>query len=541
MPQAKVMIIGVDAATLELARPWMEAGRLPNLARIASRGACGPLTTVLPPVSPAAWSTFATGLNPGKHGILTFAQLFADSYEPVFVNASGRRGATFWELAGRRGIRGIIINVPCTYPPREFNGIIISGMLSPGVDERMAAPREAFRELIALSPDYEVDVNVANRTSPRARALFLERALANVEVRRRAAVGFYRAHRPDLFCVVFAATDRVCHYFLGEEADPSDGGDAVLRVYERVDEAIGELMQEAGDDTDFIIMSDHGARPIRKRLSLRKALARAGLLTERRPSPVRGVARGGLLRLVRALPRTWHRKIIARFAGLSNWAMSSFTSGDVDFSRSRAYPAEAVEAVFVNLKGRQPEGIVPPDEYEAVRRDVMQALRELTDPETGRPVAAAVHRREDIWAGPCLERLPDVVMEQADWRYDTKPTSSATADGVFAERQGAGSPGLYDTGRHSREGLLLAMGPHIRHTELDGAGIADVPATVLALLGCPVPEDFDGRVLAEMLTEDVALPGRVAPSGEGAAGEQEELNARDRASVEERLRGLGYL
>ena len=145
---SRLLIIGVDGACMDLVEPGMDAGWVPSLAALREQGASGVLETTLPPVSPAAWSTFATGTNPGKHGVLTFAQLMADSYEPVFVNASYRRGAAFWELAARQGISSGVFTVPCTYPPRPFEGFIVSGMLSPGVDRRMAEPPAVLDDLL---------------------------------------------------------------------------------------------------------------------------------------------------------------------------------------------------------------------------------------------------------------------------------------------------------------------------------------------------------------------------------------------------------
>jgi len=539
MSGSRVLVIGIDAATLRIVRPLAEKGCLPTLKRFLESGAFGELQSTLPAVSPAAWSTFATGTNPGKHGLLTFAQMYADGYDARFTNATHRRGVAFWEVAGEHGIRGGILNVPCTFPPRPFNGFIISGMLSPGVNSRMASPPEVFSDLISSCPDYEVDVNIADRLRPEARDVFVERAIANVEGRRRAALDLYRKHHPQLFCVVFAATDRICHYFL-----PTDGplheSPQVREIYSRVDSAIGELLEAVGDGTDVIILSDHGAMPIRGCLSMRGVLARAGLLVKQRPSGLRRAIQRGLLRFARTVPKTLQQRIIHRFGGASRWAVSRITSGGVDFARTRAYPAEALEGVFVNLRGRQPRGIVEPGaEYERLRDEVIALFRDLRDPETGRRVFKGAYRREEVWSGPCLTRLPDVVLEQAEWCYDTKPTSSALSTGIFSPRLGEGERGLYDTGRHSRDGLILAMGPRIRPGEIRGAAIADVPATVLALLGCPIPEDFDGRVLGEMLTPDVRAVGRTAAAE--AERREGDFSPEEQEILERRLRGLGYL
>ncbi len=543
----RLLIVGIDAATLKLVRPWAEQGYLPHLSRFFCEGAWGVLRSTVPPFSPAAWSTFATGKNPGKHGVLTFAQTFPDAYEPRFINASCRAGKPFWEIAAERGICGGIINLPFSYPPRGFNGFMVAGMLSPAIDRRMTSPPEIFDELRALCADYQVDVNIANRRDPQAPRLFLERALRNVENRTRVATGLYRSHRPPLFCVVYTSTDRVCHYYFREmerwqHGEPTEFGDAILNVYRKVDEGIGALLAEAGEDADVLVVSDHGAGPIRARLSMQRALARAGLLSERKPGLARRLLRQALLGLARSLPRTIVRRVIERFTGASNWALSQFRAGSIDFARTLAYAAEDVEGAFVNLRGRQPRGIVEPGEqYEQVRDRIIEVLAALTDPATGKRVARRVYRREELWHGPFVANLPDVVMEQADWIYDTKPTSTFDPEDVFYSVEGAGKPGLFDTGRHTRDGMLLALGPHIRPGELAETDIVDIPATALALLGCAVPGDFDGRVLTEMLTPDLQTWSPGGEATEDTEPQGEAFSGKDKKAVEDRLRGLGYI
>ena len=550
MSQRRLMIIGIDAATLDLVRPWAAAGHLPNLKRFLDHGASGPLQTTLPVQSPAAWSTFATGLNPGKHGVLNFAQLSADSYRAVFTNASHRRGETFWEIAGRHGIRGGVLNMPFTYPPGPYNGFLISGMLTPGMGRRMASPSEIFDDLLTVSPDYEIDINIVKRQRAGEKQLFLERTLAVVAARTRAAVGLYRKHRPPLFCAVFTASDRVIHYFwhdyerAGREAPDGENagfGDAIRTIYMKIDQAVGALVSEADDQTDVIILSDHGAGPLRKMFSMRKALAREGLLVEVRPGPLKRLAKRALLNFGHYCPRTLRQRIQALLPWLSARAASQVTSGGIDFAHTRAYPTEGVEGVFVNLKGRQPDGMVEPgSEYEEVRDQVITLFREIKDPDMGQRVFRGAYRREDVWHGPCLERMPDVVLELANWDYDTRVTSAAYGSDVFCPLERTGQRGLHNTGRHHRKGLLLAMGPHVKSIEIAGAQIADVPATVLTLLGCPVPEDFDGRVLEDILTDDVDIPRRTAATRPTHA-EEKEFAGEDRRAVEERLKGLGYM
>jgi len=549
MSDRKVMVIGLDAATLDLVRPWADEGLLPNLRQVMDRGAAGPLRTTLPIHSSAAWSSFATGTNPGKHGIADFLQFTPDSYKPSFTNASQRRGETFWEVAGRQGVRGGVINVPVTYPPRAYNGFIISGLLSPGVSRRIAQPPEVFDDLLASSRDYAIDVDMLKAGGRDVRLAFLARTLSIIQARLAAAVGLYRKYRPPLFCVVFRAADQACHYFwrdferaqAGEETGPAERrlGQAIKAVYQKLDQAVGTLVAEADSQTDVLILSDHGAGPLRKGLNMQEFLARSGLLVRKAPSPASRLLRKAIWAFVHLAPLSLKNLLKTRFTGLARRAAGKVTGYGIDFARSRAYPACDSEGIFINLKGRQPLGTVAPGDYEAVRDEVIHALAELTDPETGLKVVANVFRREEVWSGPCLERLPDLVFEQREKVYYTPPTSVSSGS-VFYPLPASTPSALRWSGDHRRQGLVMAVGPHIRHAEIRGAEIVDVPATILALLGCSIPEDFDGRILSEILTDDVQAPGKIAADQAGSRS-AEVYSEQDRAVLKQRLQGLGYI
>lgn len=547
MAAGRVMVIGLDAATLDLARPWAEEGRLPNLARFLRLGAAGPLASTFPATSPAAWSTFATGLEPGAHGVTNFYQLRPDRYDPYLMNAARRRGTTFWETAGRQGIRGGILNVPFTFPPRPYNGFLISCMLTPAVGPRMATPPEALHDLLAASPHYAIDVDLV-RAPGRDPDQFLGQVLANLQARVEAAVGLYHKHRPPLFCVVFVAADRVCHFFWpyleaaragrATTAGQRRLGDAIGLVYEKLDEAVGMLLSEAGKETDVIILSDHGAGPLRKGVSLHRLLAQEGFLVEARAQRTRRLVRSIVWRFARRAPRFVKAGVKSVAPRLSEAAAGMVISSGIDFSRTRAYAAGC--GVFVNLRGRQPCGVVEPGpQYEDLRSALIALLSELKDPETGQRVARRVCRREEIWSGPCLELLPDVVVETEDEGYFMTAFGGRGARGVFFPLPPMSWTALTQRGGHRRDGLLLAMGPHIRQGEVRGARIADVPATVLALLGCPIPETYAGRVLSEMLTEDVPLAAGT-PTAAAEEPSTDDFTEADRADVSRRLKGLGY-
>ena len=137
----KVFVVGLDGATLDLIAPWAAQGELPTLARIMREGAYGDLCTVIPPMTAPAWTSFMTGVNPGRHGIIDFVQRRAGSYAIAPVNGSHRRARSLWDLAGAAGRQVGAINVPLTYPPEPVNGFMVTGMLTPS---EASAPGQTY-------------------------------------------------------------------------------------------------------------------------------------------------------------------------------------------------------------------------------------------------------------------------------------------------------------------------------------------------------------------------------------------------------------
>ncbi|MHC5034592.1 MAG: alkaline phosphatase family protein, partial [Planctomycetota bacterium] len=373
----------------------------------------------------------------------------------------------------------------------------------------------------------------------------------NLEARLRAALGLYRKHRPALFCVVFVAADRICHYFWPYLEAAREGrahteeqrvlGAAIRTVHEALDKAVGALVAEAGDDTDVVVLSDHGAGPFRKGLNLRKVLAEAGLLAERPTRTTDRLKRYVVWRFARHAPRCVKGLAKSLFPGLTQSAAGLIACQGVDFRRSRSYPVGATQGIFVNLSGRQPWGIVEPgDEYETLRDQIIAVLSQLRDPDTGKLIARKVHRREEAWSGPYVEDLPDVILEQAERIYAVPTFAEDPGESIFYALPEPSWSALNHLAGHRPDGVVLAMGPRVTSTAIQDAHIADVPPTILALLGCPIPENFDGRVLSEVLTDDVK-PLRTGAARPPERAVADELSDEDKAAVEDRLRKLGYL
>jgi predicted AlkP superfamily phosphohydrolase/phosphomutase len=220
---------------------------------------------------------------------------------------------------------------------------------------------------------------------------------------------------------------------------------------------------------------------------------------------------------------------------------TSFVSfDDVDWSRARAYSHGEFGQIYLNLKGREPQGTVEPGaEAGEVLARLARELGEIVDPATGRPVVTKVWRRDEVFHGPAVADGPDLLFVLDDYARDASVQFGIGRRGVLGE------PEFADRGCHRPEGIFIAAGPDIGRTRIESVSCMDIMPTALHLLGLPVPEDTDGRVLTEILTGDAAArPVTSAAAGEtpvaAEAGEPTMTDTEQR-EVERRLRDLGYL
>jgi predicted AlkP superfamily phosphohydrolase/phosphomutase len=242
------------------------------------------------------------------------------------------------------------------------------------------------------------------------------------------------------------------------------------------------------------------------------------------------------------------RSRVGRFRGKQLSAMDRLADQvflsrrHIDWSRTRAYAQGNFGQIFINQAGRQPNGCVAPADVRPLLEDIKAELREIPHPETGEPLVERVLERDELYQGPHAHLAPDLTVVLGDWRYRTIGLYDFTTHKVI-------SPAFGPTGDHRMEGVLVAHGPAFQKGSApQGATLLDIAPTVLHLLGVPVPEDFDGRVLTEILdpsvdieaSDDAALAAPAPRAGNGqpvtAAHTQEQ-----EAAVQQRLADLGYL
>jgi predicted AlkP superfamily phosphohydrolase/phosphomutase len=575
--EQRVLVFGIDGATFDLISPWIADGSLPNLARVTENGVSGELRSTLPPNSAPAWTSFMTGMNPGKHGVYGFTRIEPEQGYAIKINSGAvRRAQSVWQMLSQKGKRSIVLNVPMTYPPEPIDGIVVTGIDTPGLESQFTYPADFRHEVLDLVPDYLLDVRSWGVAAVgERRTHVLEDIMHMVESRRQLALHLMTTEPWDLFSLVFTATDRVMHFFwrfldpahpLYDRKEAPKYRDAILQVYQQVDQALGEMLAHCGKETTLIVMSDHGFGPQHRLFRINQWLIKNGFLqlvyaeSNGRFSRLSGSTRKWFYRRVdegvalarSALSDTAKDRLKRLFPRLRERVASQILFTGVDWSRTQAYhTAEFPGSIRVNVKDRELDGSVQPGaEYEAVCEAIKSALEAYVDPETGQRVVERVYRREEIYWGPYVEKAPDLILHLADYSYTIDWYLPVARDGSHGDLPIVDAlTGEYSSncGSHRMDGILMLLGANIRQgAQLEPAQIHDVIPTALYAMGLPVPADMDGDVLTTAFKPDFLdrqpVVSEAPTSRAGEVAPAEDIFSEEEAeAVADRLRDLGYL
>jgi predicted AlkP superfamily phosphohydrolase/phosphomutase len=555
----RVLFVGLDGCTFDLLDRFVDAGLMPRLKQLIEDGVRGDLETTFPPITPTAWVSWMTGKNPGKHGVFEFLLRRKGSGkmpdEPV--NARSRDGQAFWDYLGDIGKRSIVTNVPCTYPPAIRNGLMISDFLTPRGRRDFTQPESLLEEVESKFGPYELyitEVYTRGNANKILDQLFTELAY-------KTKVNRYLMNRDnwDLFATHYWGTDRFQHelWHLVDEShpqfDPREHKANKARVQEywsAVDSTLGELLDEVGTDTTVYVGSDHGFGPIKKFLCFNVWLINEGLLVLKRDAMTRlkrvlfklgltpdlayrSAMKLGLAHLRLSVGVT-NRSTLMRLGNLLLLSLE-----DVDWSRTVAYSKGNYGQIYINLKGRETNGVVEPGtEFERVIDTTIKKLRGLVDPETRKPLIGQIWRREELYSGPHSEEAPDIQFLPRDMSHKPLGTLDVTSNKFI-------TPVYGNSGDHRMNGIMLGRGPELKRRSLvDGARIIDLAPTILHTFGVEVPSDMDGRVIEQMFTEEYMRRNPVRLVDHSAETEFEKgdgMTDEESEEIRERLRGWGYL
>jgi predicted AlkP superfamily phosphohydrolase/phosphomutase len=532
----KTVIIGLDGATFDIINPLARAGRLPVLSRLMTEGVSAHLRSTILPNSFPGWASCTTGTSEGMHGVFSPFIKNAHNYSVRAMSGNDIMTRPIWDVLTEHGGRSIVLNVPTTYPPEQINGLMVTGMLTPGRDSEFTYPSTLKRELLSALPDYVIEPERIPDRHARAQAF-----RSAIDGREAALRFLIERGGWDFLMVVFSVLDRAQHDYWADmdpthprhdPKTPREFREFIHEIYQRLDCAVGNLIEQLPPETRVLVVSDHGFCAELVEVRVNELLASAGLLNFKSPGSRRGRARVKSLKdkIARRLgPVALNGNVLDRKVEYG----SAFLD-EIDWSRTRAFFAQD-KGVWVNLAGRESNGIVSDNEFDAVIDEARNAFLNLASIEDGEPVFERVMRRDEAFHGAWSNRLPDLVLVPRRDEY------------VYNERPGYGEmlvPADSTTGTHSRDGIFIAWGRGIERGSSFATqpNLRDVGPTALASLGCPLTLDMDGRALMEVFS-GVAGPARQGSSyKEGPAHENQTVyNAAEEAELRERLRALGYI
>ncbi len=462
--KSKVLVIGLDCAAPELVFDrWQND--LPNLTSLRQRGRWGELRSCIPAITVPAWTSMLSGRDPGELGIYGFRNRADHSYEGRFIATQDYvRVKRIWDYLTERDKQSVVIGVPQTYPVRPLNGNLVSGFLAPSRESQFTYPHALKREILEIAPGYDVDV-AQFRTDDKD---WLLEQIWDMSRKRFQVVDHLIKNKPwDFFMLMEIGVDRIHHGFWSfhdpEHRRYTPGNPyetAIHDYYVYLDEKIGEWLSFVDDETTVLIVSDHGAKRMDGGICINEWLWREGYLAFKEDPPSDKLTRLDDL--------------------------------EIDWSRTRAWGNGGYYGrVFINVEGREPQGVVPAQEYEGFRQDLSERLASIPGP-NGQDLGTVVFRPSDIYK-EVNGAAPDLMVYFGDllWRS----VGSLGHGGVHTFENDTGP----DDCNHAENGLFILCDPDEGSpgVEVQGAQLMDVLPTLLNRFAIDVPDEVQGIDLGQ--------------------------------------------
>ncbi len=456
----KVMVIGLDCATPQLIfDQWRD--ELPILRKLMEHGTYGELESTIPPITVPAWMSMMTSKDPGRLGFYGFRNRADYSYDRMRIaNSKAVVEDTVWDILSRVGKTVALVGVPQTYPVKPTNGYIITSFLTPSTTSQYTYPAELKQEIESLVGEYMLDVENF-RTEDKDDLL---RQIYDMTERRfRVAKHLVTSKDWDFFMLVEMGIDRIHHgfwkFFDSQHKKYRPGSpyqSAIKDYYKYLDTEIGEMLDLVDEDTVVLVVSDHGARHMEGGICINEWLRKEGYLTLKEEP-------GEIVPLEKV---------------------------EIDWDRTMAWGAGGYYGrLFLNVRGREPRGIVPPDQYENIRDEIVLKLSQITD-EDGVNIGTVAYKPEDVYS-ECRNVPPDLMVYfgNLSWRS----VGSMGHRDVLTRENDIGP----DDANHARQGIFIMDDPGQQgRGRVEGLQVMDVAPTIIDLFGLPVPKDMQGKTIA---------------------------------------------
>jgi len=475
------LLIGLDGATWKLLAPWIEEGELPTFQLLKMQGAWGTLKSTLPPQTSPAIPSFYTGKNPGNHGVFSFLDK-----EGKIISSLSIKESKVWEIVNEAGFKCCVVNLPITYPPKKINGVMITGLLTPHSEVDYTYPKDLKNQIdfpVALEWEFG-----ERYKSPKPKEEIFNNQIKVTTKRFQVLNELLKKDEFALAIFFVKGTDVVQHLFWNDQKN-------ILRYYKRIDECIKNLLEENSFDY-VIIFSDHGfGRGHKFEFCINSWLMQEGYLELKG-----GKAGQALLStlpnlMTKWIPKKVLEKIKKTHKKISKSNLPPSLSG-VNWEKTVAY-ADRFWGIFINKK------IVGNKFCEKLKEEIITKLKTLKY--KGRNPIREIYKKEEIYKGKYLSELPDIVFLCEE---DFYPKLTITKE-IFHEidlEKARKDPNWHE-GSHmgDRNGILIITSLKSKDikegTKIENAEIIDIVPTILHMLGIPIPQDLDGKVLKNIFKE----------------------------------------
>ncbi len=553
---ARVLLLGLDGATFDLLDRLTARGLMPGLGRWKEEGSSGELRSTTPPTTPPAWSSCVTGMRPGRHGVFDFREPFGrDPKRPLITNAS-LMAPPLWARLGEAGLRSCVLNYPIAWPAEPIEGTLVTGFMTPDGAPDFVSPASEGEALRAAVPDYVPNVDIPRYDAEQLpdALRFLDDLERSLDARIAAFWHFYGREDWDFYFPTFVFHDRLGHLFWKIAAEEDGWADhphtatllpRIHALYARFDALLVRLLEERPPGMHLLMCSDHGFGGTQGFFEVNTWLQQQGLLVLRGQARARSRAfyaamELGESRLGRALLPDGLRSSVRRRLRSRRSSFRNDLAESVDWERTKAFFVSVPQQGIALCRGgpAQPGGIADEEEAQAVREQIRRGLSELCL-DDGKPLLDRIWFREELYEGPHACWAPDLILEARKYAVVARPVLGAP----HWYRDASDQP----VGFHRMGGVWMALGEGVRpRHHIDGACIEDVCPTVLHLLGQPIPEGMDGRLLDACLEpawlrehppryrSDVSAP-------DSGSKPKDPRPPRTQDGLDRRLEALGYL
>lgn len=537
----KTLVIGLDGATFDVIDPLIKDGRMNTLQKFINRGVSGPLQSTMPPVTGPAWHGLATGLTPAKTGIFDFVvRDGAKGFKFRVMNSGDYAGKAIWDYLSNLGVRVGVINYPCTYPPYAVNGFFVSaGIGSPDLGD-YTQPKELTDEIKGfMGGERQINLKDPKYHNPET---FIK-DLNLMFDRHVEGVKYLLQKKEWDFCwVVFSETDWIQH-MMWKYIDPSHPlydnqkakkyGELFKQFWSRVDKAISRLHDNIDDETNIIIVSDHGFGCCFKTFRVNAWLKQEGFFVGKKLGWTRYIARKRMRSQMKKIVDTFHlNNLFPKLINQARKATFSSTAlpiSSVNFKKSLAFDPVHIgtfAGIYINNELLNDESI-----RESTIKKISNRLMEFGKK---KGIEIQIHRPEDLYkVRP--EGSPDLIVRIDDGQvFIDKTFDGKVFEDSLPDRLS------FMSGSHRMNGIFIAMGPSFKHAKIQDAQIWDVAPTLLHSMSIQIPSWMEGKTLTEALYSGKKLDNQHNNSASVNQTKEKHLSDSEENIIIQKLSDLGY-